>query len=100
MWFGRRLLRSLGESPIWRGSFHRSVLREFRDGVLGLPLLTVYPSFYLGRCEFAPRELPESFPRALARDTVAVACRPGDSRRRCGSVGGVAYGDGYKGRAL
>jgi hypothetical protein len=87
MWFGRRLLRSLGESAIWRGSFHHSVLRKFRDEVSKVVMLTVSPSFYLGRYE-SPLGLLESFPRALAGNTIAVACRPGDSRTRCEAGGG------------
>ena len=51
MWFGRRLLRSLGESAIWRGSFHSQRSTEIPGRSSQATVLTVSLSFYLGRCE-------------------------------------------------
>ena len=59
-------------------------------------VLTVSPSFHLGRCKSALGITLECVPRTLASDTIAAACRPGDSRRQCERGRFSLEGDGYR----
>ena len=61
-------------------------------------MLTVSPSFHLGRCE-SPLGIARMLP-ILGSDTIAAACRPGDSRRRCERGRFSLEGDGCRGSAL
>ena len=82
MWFGRRLLRSLGKSAIWNSPSITAFYGNSGTKFWGC-LADCVPEFSPRAMRIAPRELLQSFPRAVASDTIAVACRPGDSRRRC-----------------